>query len=141
MTVRLASKPVALEFPMAEMGEDIAVLVRDFIVEWDGEMIVVPAGFATDGTSVPGFTPNGFINCMTGINASVVHDWLYRGRLKPKEVCDRIFDELLELDPNVDGGTRFAMVTSLNSDAGLEAYWKELYVPEIVGQEEDIDHG
>lgn len=58
--------------------------------------IVVPDGFVTDFASVPRVW---FAYLLTGNTAhapAVVHDYLYRTRLYPRELCDKVFLEAME---------------------------------------------
>lgn len=70
--------------------------------EWRGKHISVPAGFESDGASVPRFFwrwvfPPGDTRAL---RAAFAHDWVYRthpeGWTKPE--ADRMFRELLEMD-------------------------------------------
>ena len=59
-----------------------------------GEVIEVPKGFVSDGASVPrwawSLVEDPFGGCL---EAAIVHDWLYRNRLKPRAECDLILLE------------------------------------------------
>lgn len=54
----------------------------------------VPMGFETDLASVPRAFRN-LVSKVDGIEASVIHDWLYDRRLVPRDVADKVFFELL----------------------------------------------
>ncbi len=72
-----------------------AFLDADFKVTVRGRDIVVPAGFATDLASIPRRL-RGIVSLDRGVEAAVVHDWLYRTRLVPRKEADLIFKALLE---------------------------------------------
>ena len=77
-------------------------LARDFVVNWTGYRICVPAGLITDGASVPqilwslGFPTDGLHRA-----GALVHDYLYalQGQdndwLFSREDCDDIFHDLM----------------------------------------------
>ena len=133
--------PLYLRIPVDEdeLGDNLFILDRDFVIQVDGQEIRVPRGFKSDGTSVPGFLPSGIAHPMTGIKASVIHDFCYRTHRLPKDDADSLFDAMLRMDKTVDGGTRLLMVTALNSDPADQIYYREEYVPEIVCQDEEIE--
>ena len=67
--------------------------------EWRGKRVTVPAGFRSDGASVPRFFwrfvfPPGDTRAM---RAAFVHDWIYRTHPEnwTKEEADELFRELL----------------------------------------------
>jgi hypothetical protein len=83
-------------------GDDaLWILGEDLVVEVDGERIVVPAGFTTDGASVPGWA-----QWLTGWGpweepqrwAAIVHDWLYHQEGTSKWYSDQVFRALLEAE-------------------------------------------
>ena len=132
--------PLRLERPidLLELGANLFVLSEDYRVRWDDDEYTIPAGYRTDGASVPGAVPGGIADRVTGIEASVVHDFMYENQTLPKEDADRLFDEMLEADPAVSDVTRILMVLALDSDIARQKYdpnWE----PPIVGQDDDID--
>ncbi len=126
-----------------DMGktENIAILGADFSVKWNdftlsSTLIIVPKGYATDGSSVPGWVPGGITNPMTGIRAAVIHDFAYEHHGQTKDDADALFDEMLKIDPNVSDFQRRIMVGAVRSEIGDEIYYGDEYVPTIVGQED-----
>lgn len=61
-----------------------------------GVKISCPVGFISDGPSVPRTPLLYFLFGHKGKRAAVVHDWLYRNLLFPRDVCDDIYREALE---------------------------------------------
>lgn len=62
-----------------------------------GGAIYVPAGFETDFASVPRGLWNIFPPFGRYSKAAVVHDFLYRRSGVPRELCDKIFLEAMEV--------------------------------------------
>ena len=64
-------------------------LVEDYHADIGGYMIVVPAGFVTDGASIPRFLWRlcGHPMSTRRFPAAVIHDWLYSGAVP----CDNKF--------------------------------------------------
>ena len=71
--------------------EGLARLVEDF--EWHG--VRAPAGFVTDGCSVPPLGRVTIPKWGAGAKAGVIHDKLYVSHEKTKEESDDLFRELL----------------------------------------------
>lgn len=71
------------------------VLLEPFWFTWvgQGETIHrhIPAGFVTDGASIPRFYRWRFSPTGKGFRAAVAHDWLYREAVVPRGVCDQVF--------------------------------------------------
>ncbi len=61
-----------------------------------GLKISCPVGFISDGPSVPRVPGLFLLFGHRGKRAAVVHDWLYRNLLLPRDICDAIFREGLE---------------------------------------------
>ena len=57
--------------------------------------IRVPNGFVTDFASVPRIPLAFMLFGGIGEYAAVIHDWLYRTNMYPREICDAIFKEML----------------------------------------------
>ena len=139
MTVEILTNLI-LRIPKdMNLGKNIAILDTNFTVDWNGVILTVPFGYATDGSSVPGWVPGGISNPMTGIMAAVVHDYAYEHHGQSKEEADALFNEMLELDPNVSDFQRRVMVAAVDSDIGDEIYYGDEYVPAIVGQDDEIN--
>ena len=115
--------------------EDIAVLTDSFKVVWKGTLIVVPQGFATDGSSVPRIV-RAVVDRMTGIEASIVHDYLYATQKKPKDYADDLFNAMLAENINVSWVQRPAMYWAVQV-FGSQAYYKKDWRWE---DEETIDY-
>ena len=87
---------------VANIGDDLWVVTEPyFYAPQSGIGIVVPAGFETDGASVPRVLWGAIPPFGLHFNAAVVHDALYRSDAAnklPKEICDKIFLEIMERD-------------------------------------------
>jgi hypothetical protein len=70
-------------------------LYRDFVVDYSGWEIRVPKGFETDLASVPRFLRS-LVSKVDGIEAAVVHDYLYVTAESTKDVADKLFYLMLE---------------------------------------------
>lgn len=80
-------------WPFSSSGRTMFVLLQDFEYRRpNGEVIIVPAGFKTDFTSVPLWTG---INYVRRAHASLVHDYLLVTGRDPGE-ADAIFREALQ---------------------------------------------
>lgn len=101
---------------------DIAVLTRTFVVVWNGVRVSVPRGFATDGSSVPSFA-RGIVDRMSGIEASVVHDFLYATQSQSKAFADNLFDAMLAENPDISWIQQNIMVAAVKV-FGDNAYYK-----------------
>ena len=55
----------------------------------------VPGGFETDLASVPRLLRS-IVSKVDGIEASIIHDWLYHSREVTRKEADRIFLDLLD---------------------------------------------
>ena len=72
-----------------------AVLHADFKVEYGESMVLVPVGFPTDLASVPKVFRS-LISKVTGVEASIVHDWLYDQRAGTRKAADDLFYAMLK---------------------------------------------
>ena len=106
--------PWLSEFELRQLDDTYFQLTKDlvFYSEKYGLKILVPEGFVSDGPSVPRFPLMFLLFGHKGKRAAVVHDWLYRNKLLPREQCDAIFREALQ-----DSG-KFAF-TSFGMYAGV----------------------
>ena len=111
---------------------DIFVLSQPFKIEWQNDSITVPRGFATDGTSIPNIA-RAVLDRVTGIEASVVHDFLYRTRKRSKEFADSLFDAMLTENPHVSWLQRRLMVSAVRAFGDQSYYGDSIEL--IVGQE------
>ncbi|MBO5823157.1 MAG: DUF1353 domain-containing protein [Lentisphaeria bacterium] len=62
---------------------DIITLLEDLTVTWNGKTVTVPAGFESDGCSVPEFlwdTVSPQLDPRT-LRAAIVHDYIYRSSI------------------------------------------------------------
>lgn len=87
-----------------------------------GTVIVVPAGFITDGASVPRYFWRVIPPFGRHFNAAVVHDWLYRNQphLLTKDEADMVLLEIMEHD-GVPGGRQRAMFLAVR-EFGQKSY-------------------
>ncbi len=76
-------------------GNTFAVLHADFSIRHDNLSITVPAGFPTDLASVPR-AARWVVSKVTGVEASVIHDWLYDQRIGTRGDADNLFYEFLK---------------------------------------------
>ena len=78
---------------VAFIGEAFKIVYRR-----DGrdQIVIVPVGFPTDLASVPRAL-RGVVSKVTGIEASIAHDWLYDQREGKRADADRLFYEMLKL--------------------------------------------
>ena len=74
----------------------LAPLVVLVVVDGKSYLIRVPPGFVTDFASVPRLPLIFFLFGGIGEISATVHDWLYYTGEFPREVCDKIFRELLD---------------------------------------------
>ena len=111
------------------------MLTRTFVAEWEGVTIRVPRGFGSDGSSVPSFA-RGIVDRMDGIEASVVHDFLYETHKKSKAFADDLFDAMLSENPDISWGQRQLMVAAVKT-FGDQAYFKT--ETPAVGQDPEIE--
>lgn len=81
---------------------DILTLQQDLRVFWKGLVLVVPAGFESDGASVPRFLWDSVTPAVDprSIRAAIVHDYLYRNTPKgwTRKMADDLFYDLLRED-------------------------------------------
>ena len=84
-----------------DMG-NVYTLLEDMVVIWNGKVLVVPAGFKSDGASVPRFFwrivfPPGDSRAL---RASIAHDFIYRncpfGWTRAE--ADQLFYDVLRTD-------------------------------------------
>ena len=85
------------EFDLRQVDDTYFMLLQDLVYysEKYKLKITVPAGFVSDGPSVPRVPFLFFFFGHKGKRASVIHDWLYRNKLLSREICDEIFKEAL----------------------------------------------
>lgn len=60
-----------------------------------GMTLTVPAGAETDGPSIPAMLAGLLGGTSIGFRAAVLHDWLCRSRIVPRETADKLFREAL----------------------------------------------
>ena len=76
-----------------------------------GCRIVVDEGFVTDLASVPRFPFAYWLAGGSAEAAAVLHDWMYRMKLQPREKCDALFLEAMRTDGS-------------NVNIPAEPYWR-----------------
>jgi Protein of unknown function (DUF1353) len=111
------------------------VIATQFKVRWDDTTIAVPEGFPTDFSSVPKFIPAFVASSVDGLEASVVHDFLYASTSQPKQFADRLFLEMMKLDASVPGWRRWLMYRAVKWFGG-RVYDKNLPPEPAVGQQD-----
>ena len=85
------------DFDIRQIDDTYFQLLQDLVYysEKYGLKITVPAGMVSDGPSVPRAPLLYWLFGHKGKRAAVIHDWLYRCALLPRDVCDAIFREAL----------------------------------------------
>lgn len=86
---------------------DIITLLEDLTVTWNGRTVTVPAGFESDGCSVPEFLWDSVSPQLDPrtLRAAIVHDYLYRNALSGwtrKDADELFYDFMVE-----DGMSKF----------------------------------
>ena len=81
---------------------DILTLLEDLTVTWNNKTVTVPAGFQSDGCSVPEFlwdTVSPQIDPRT-LRAAIVHDFLYRENVPnwTRKEADELFYDFMVAD-------------------------------------------
>jgi hypothetical protein len=84
--------------PVLEDDDRFWILGDALVLDVDGERLEIPAGYTTDGASVPGWAQP-----LTGWEpwedpqrwAGIVHDWLYTQKGVSKARADRVFEAVL----------------------------------------------
>lgn len=89
--------PFTTKFKIEQLDDKYFKLIDDlvFISEKHNLKIRVPAGFVSDGPSVPRAPLLYLFFGHVGKRAAVIHDWLYRNALVPRDVADSIYKEAL----------------------------------------------
>ena len=95
-------------------------LLAPFVVEVEGALIKVPAGFITDFASVPRIPLTYMLFGNIGHRAAVVHDYIYSTGIFPREYADDVFKALLQAE---GVGT----VRSNVMYAGVRAFGSQFY--------------
>jgi hypothetical protein len=89
--------PWLSEFDIRQVDDTYFMLLQDLVYysKRYKVKITVPSGMVSDGPSVPRVPLLFWLFGHKGKRAAVIHDWLYRNSLLPREVCDDIFKEAL----------------------------------------------
>lgn len=116
------------DFDIRQIDDTYFQLLQDLVYysEKYGLKITVPAGMVSDGPSVPRAPLLYWLFGHKGKRAAVIHDWLYRCALLPRDVCDSIFREAL-----MDSGKLW--VTSAGMYLGVRVGGWPSYSPEKKG--------
>jgi hypothetical protein len=67
------------------------------IMLFSGQEIIIPAGFPTDGASVPRALQSVFSSIGDHFLADIIHDYLYTTNLLPRAECDLEFWRWMDL--------------------------------------------
>ena len=86
-------------------GRNLHLLEPIIYAALNGSVITVPAGFHSDGASVPRALWPAVAPFGRHWRAAILHDYLYRETYLPKSYCDQIFLEAMTSD-GVDQVTR-----------------------------------
>ena len=89
--------PWLSDFDIRQVDDTYFMLLQDLVYysKKYNIKISVPASMVSDGPSVPRIPFLFWLFGHKGKRAAVVHDWLYRNMLLPREICDAIFREAL----------------------------------------------
>jgi hypothetical protein len=93
--------PIIEVFQETEKG-DIIRLQADMVYSWNGKVVIVPAGFESDGASVPRFLWSSVspqIDPRT-LAAAIAHDYIYRNHPEgwTREMADDMFYDICRSD-------------------------------------------
>ena len=85
------------KFKIEQLDDTYFKLLDDLVFESEvyGIKIRVPAGFVSDGPSVPRTPILFWLFGHVGKRAAVIHDFLYRNALVPRNIADEIYSEAL----------------------------------------------
>jgi hypothetical protein len=67
------------------------------VILFSGQVITIPAGFSTDGASVPRAAQGVFSAMGDHLLADIIHDYLYTTQLLPRAACDLEFWRWMDL--------------------------------------------
>lgn len=95
-------------------------LLRDY-TSWNG-MVIAPAGFVTDGASIPWFLWWRFSPTGKYFGAAIVHDYVLVSTDDWKQANHQFDEEMRAL--NVDGFDRYIMVTAVHVWGELKSLLK-----------------
>lgn len=93
------TEPLPLEFFKRELdGETVALLIASIPYNTGKGPIIVPAGFDSDGCSMPRFFWRLFGHPfdMDYLREAILHDYLYRMQIFDRETSDLLFKEQME---------------------------------------------
>ena len=62
--------------------------------DWDTPFGVIPAGFVTDGASIPRVVWSFSHPAAEFFEAAVIHDWMYDNAIQTKAYADRVFRDV-----------------------------------------------
>lgn len=98
-TLAIPAQGLPLCFYMREDGETVALVLQEMIYRTCRGSYTVPAGFASDGCSLPPFLWRLFGHpfSMHYLREAILHDWLYWIQPCSRRIADIEFRELLEL--------------------------------------------
>ena len=79
---------------------NVYTLLEDVVIIWKNKVLVVPAGFKSDGASVPRFFWRflGHPFDRHHLRAGVRHDYRYACGVVPRKDCDRMYRNDLKAD-------------------------------------------
>lgn len=106
--------PFLSEFDSRQLDDTYFQLLQDLVYYSEKYQIkiTVPCGMVSDGPSVPRIPMLYLLFGHKGKRAAVIHDWLYRNAILPRDQCDAIFFEALK-DSGKLIGTSFGMYTGV----------------------------
>lgn len=93
---------VKVEIHREDNQNNVITLSEDLIVIWDDRVIRVPAGFKSDGVSVPQFLWDDVSPAIDHrtIRAAIIHDWIYRTHPDgwTRKMADDLFYDFCRMD-------------------------------------------
>ena len=134
-----ANPGVNVRIHRESINGDVLTLLEDLIVIWGDRVIRVPAGFQSDGASVPRFmweNVSPAIDPRT-IRAAIIHDWIYRNH--PNGWSRRMADCLFYDFCRADGLSWWKSIKAYWGVRMFGSYsWRESYARNRGGEENAI---
>lgn len=108
--------PYVSSFALEQIDDVLFVLLKDLVYE-DPVLkirVTTPAGFVSDGPSVPRVPLLYWLAGGKGKRAGVTHDYLYRNKLLPRNIDDLIFYHALQDHKKLKQYVAYAMYKSVD---------------------------
>jgi hypothetical protein len=102
------------------------ILLKNYYLVWNGQLIFIPAGFIFDGASIPAaawpITYSPFLPQV--LLAALLHDWCYATHIMTRLESDMLFKEVC-LACHASKGRVFMMYTMLKVFGSFAWKWSE----------------